>query len=65
MDWRPCFIGVNLTYMYISLDPVVQKMDNAIQQINPYPAKKLLAIKRINCYPADISVGETFYWIEI
>ena len=51
--------------MYICLGPVVQKMDNALQQINPYPAKKLLAIKRINCYPADISVGETFYWIEI
>ena len=38
MDWPPCFIGVNLTYMYISQGPVVQKMDNAIQQINPYPA---------------------------
>ena len=53
-------------YLFINLIPVVQKMDNAIQQINHYPLDSamvsLTLIRWIVIYPVDCAIQLLKNW---
>jgi len=51
------FISVCIKMLFKQLAPVVQKMDNAIDRINHYPADSLVCFVKTYLLDSDLSSG--------
>ena len=51
IDFKKAFDSVDWNFLAKVLDPVVQRLDNAIHRINHYPVDSVVCF--VNTYPLD------------